>query len=52
MFGAIREAAQREVHAPLEEAIENCLGQVAIMQYVAERRQRFVGFSSIGRWFK
>ena len=35
MPGAVRAAAQREVHAPLEETIKNRLGQVAIMHYIA-----------------
>ena len=42
MTGPVRAAAQREVHAPLEEAIQDRLGEVAIMHYLAQGRQRFV----------
>jgi hypothetical protein len=40
--GPVRATAQREVRAPLEEAIDNRLRQVAIMQDLAQRRQRLV----------
>lgn len=43
MTGAVRAAAQREVDAPLEQAIEDRLREVAIMQHITERRQRLVG---------
>jgi hypothetical protein len=36
MSGSVRAAAEREVHAPLEETIENRLGEIAIMHYVAQ----------------
>lgn len=42
MSGAVRAAAQREMHAPLEQAIQNRLRQIAIMHHVAQGRQRFV----------
>ena len=43
MTGSVRATAQREVHASLEEPIQNCFGQVAIMHDISHGRQWFVG---------
>ena len=40
--GAVGAAAHREVGAPVQEAIEDRLGEVSIMQHFAQGRQRFL----------